>query len=292
MAKQKPGGLGRGLGSILPDASDFVNATPNITTSVTTLPLDKIETNPNQPRKEFDEEALNQLAESIKHQGVITPITVRLMPSGTYQIIAGERRYRASKMAGLTEIPAYIRKATDGQMMEMALVENIQRADLNAMEVAFSYKALLEECQLTQEDLGQRVGKDRSTISNYLRLLNLPGETQIALQKEQISMGHARCLAGVEEVEKHLELLHAVLERGLSVHQLEVMVKASHEQPKKPVARKKDDLPARHATCLSNLRQHLQSEVEIKRSRRGKGTVTIHFNTDSDFERLMALINK
>ncbi|MCF0212468.1 MAG: ParB/RepB/Spo0J family partition protein [Bacteroidales bacterium] len=291
MAKQKQGGLGRGLGSILPDADDLLGTSTNVTTAVDTIPLDKIETNPNQPRKEFDEEALNQLAESIKHQGVITPITVRKMPSNTYQIIAGERRYRASKMAGLTEIPAYIRVATDSQMMEMALVENIQRENLNAMEVAFSYKALLEECQLTQEDLGQRVGKDRSTISNYLRLLNLPSETQIALQQEKLSMGHARCLAGVEDVDKHLELLHAVIDRGLSVHQLEVLAKSANETPKKPAV-KKSDLPARHATCQSNLRQHLQSEVEIKRSRRGKGTVTIHFNSDSDFERLMNLINK
>ena len=291
MAKEKQGGLGRGLGSILPDADDLLGTSTNVTTAVDTIPLDKIETNPNQPRKEFDEEALNQLAESIKHQGVITPITVRKMPSNTYQIIAGERRYRASKMAGLTEIPAYIRVATDSQMMEMALVENIQRENLNAMEVAFSYKALLEECQLTQEDLGQRVGKDRSTISNYLRLLNLPSETQIALQQEKLSMGHARCLAGVEDVDKHLELLHAVIDRGLSVHQLEVLAKSANETPKKPAA-KKSDLPARHATCQSNLRQHLQSEVEIKRSRRGKGTVTIHFNSDSDFERLMNLINK
>jgi len=292
MAKQKLGGLGRGLESILPDVNDLVNPSTSVTTAITSIPLAKIEANPNQPRKEFDEEALNQLAESIKHQGVITPITVRRMPSGTYQIIAGERRYRASKLAGLTEVPAYIRVATDSQMMEMALVENIQRENLNAMEVAFSYNALIEECQLTQEDLGQRVGKDRSTISNYLRLLNLPSETQIALQQEKLSMGHARCLAGVENIEKHLELLHAVVDRGLSVHQLEILAKEANEKPKPKPVKKAGELPARHATCLSNLRQHLQSEVEIKRSRRGKGTVTIHFNSDSDFERLMSMINK
>lgn len=292
MAKQKLGGLGRGLESILPDVNDLVNPSTSVTTAITNIPLAKIEANPNQPRKEFDEEALNQLAESIKHQGVITPITVRRMPSDTFQIIAGERRYRASKLAGLTEIPAYIRVATDSQMMEMALVENIQRENLNAMEVAFSYNALIEECQLTQEDLGQRVGKDRSTISNYLRLLNLPSETQIALQQEKLSMGHARCLAGVENVEKHLELLHAVIDRGLSVHQLEMLAKEVNEKPKPKPVKKAGELPARHATCLSNLRQHLQSEVEIKRSRRGKGTVTIHFNSDSDFDRIMSMINK
>ncbi len=292
MAKQKLGGLGRGLGSILPDVADLEVGSAAVTTSVTTLPIDKIEVNPLQPRKDFDEESLRQLSESIQHQGVITPITVRKMPQGTYQIIAGERRYRASKQAGLKEIPAYIRVATDSQVMEMALVENIQRENLNAMEVAFSYKALIEECQLSQEELGKRVGKDRSTISNYLRLLNLPSETQIALQRDQISMAHARCLVGIEDVDKHLELLHAVIERGLSVHQLEVLAKPAPATSVKTANRKKDELPARHATCQSNLRQQLQSEIEIKRSRRGKGTITIFFNSDSDFERLMQLINK
>lgn len=294
MAKQKFGGLGRGLGSILTDVDDLDISTSNTTVaaSVAMIPLDKIVVNPNQPRKEFNEEALQQLSDSIKHQGVITPITVRKMQDDTYQIIAGERRYRASKMADQKEIPAYIRVATDAQMMEMALVENIQRENLNAIEVALSYQALIEECHLNQEELGSRVGKDRSTISNYLRLLTLPSETQLALQSDEISMAHARCLAGIEDVDKHLELLHAVKERNLSVHQLEVMVKAENA-PKSPYVKKvASSLPARHATCQSNLRQHLQSEVEIKRSRRGKGTVTIHFNSDSDFERLMNLINK
>lgn len=234
MATKKTGGLGRGLGSILPDVDiDVAMGGAVVTTSITTIPLDQIEVNPFQPRKEFDQTALQELADSIQHQGVITPITVRKMPTEKYQLIAGERRYRASQLAGLKDIPAYIRVATDSQMMEMALVENIQRENLNAMEIAFSYKALIEECQLTQDELGKRMGKERSTIANYLRLLNLPSETQLALQREEISMAHARCLAGVEDVDRHLELLKAVRDRGLSVHQLEQLAKVPSPAHKK-----------------------------------------------------------
>lgn len=291
--KKKSSGLGRGLGSILPDVDiDAAMGKPNLTTSITTIPLDSIEANPFQPRKEFDEEALNELSQSIRQQGVITPITVRQMPDGKYQLIAGERRVRASQLAGLKEIPAYIRIATDTQMMEMALVENIQRENLNAMEIAFSYNALIEECQLTHEQLSEKVGKNRSTITNYLRLLNLPSETQLALNTEQITMAHARCLVNIEDPEQHLALLHDIINRQLSVRQTEQLVKEFTKPKPAPPARKKDDLPELHAASRSSLKQYLQSEVDIKRSRRGKGTVTIHFNNDRDFERIMKLINK
>lgn len=291
--KKKSSGLGRGLGSILPDVDiDAAMGKPNLTTSITTIPLDSIEANPFQPRKEFDEEALNELSQSIRQQGVITPITVRQMPNGKYQLIAGERRVRASQLAGLKEIPAYIRIATDTQMMEMALVENIQRENLNAMEIAFSYNALIEECQLTHEQLSEKVGKNRSTITNYLRLLNLPSETQLALSTEQITMAHARCLVNIEDPEQHLALLHDIINRQLSVRQTEQLVKEFTKPKPAPPARKKDDLPELHAASRSSLKQYLQSEVDIKRSRRGKGTVTIHFNNDRDFERIMKLINK
>ncbi len=289
MATKKTSGLGRGLGSILPDV-DLTTGT-NVTTSITMLQLDKIEANPYQPRKEFSDEALDELAQSIKQQGVITPITVRHMPNGNYQLIAGERRFRASQRAGLTEIPAYIRVATDTQMMEMALVENIQRENLNAMEIAFSYAALLEECQLTHEQLSERVGKNRATITNYLRLLNLPSETQLALSSGQISMAHARCLVNVEDPETHLSMLHTIIERNLSVHQTEQLVKTLNKPQPPIVPRSKDSLPTTHAARQSALRQHLQSVVDITRNRRGKGTVTIHFNNDADFERIMKLIN-
>lgn len=290
--KKKSSGLGRGLGSILPDADiDAAIGKPNLTTSITTIPLDHIETNPFQPRKEFDQEALDDLAQSIRQQGVITPITVRQMPDGKYQLIAGERRVRASSLAGLKEIPAYIRIATDTQMMEMALVENIQRENLNAMEIAFSYNALIEECKLTHEQLSEKVGKNRSTITNYLRLLNLPSETQLALSSEQITMAHARCLVNIEDPEQHLALLHDIINRQLSVRQTEMMVKELAKPKPAPTLRKKDDLPEVHAASRSSLKQYLQSEVDIKRSRRGKGTITIHFNSDRDFERIIKLIN-
>ncbi len=290
--KKKSSGLGRGLGSILPDVEiDAAMGKPNLTTSITTIPLDRIETNPFQPRKEFDQEALDDLAQSIRQQGVITPITVRQMPDGKYQLIAGERRVRASLLAGLKEVPAYIRIATDTQMMEMALVENIQRENLNAMEIAFSYKALIEECQLTHEQLSEKVGKNRSTITNYLRLLNLPSETQLALSSEQITMAHARCLVNIEDPEQHLALLHDIINRQLSVRQTELLVKELSKPKPTPTLRKKDDLPEVHAASRSSLKQFLQSEVDIKRSRRGKGTITIHFNSDRDFERIIKLIN-
>ena len=290
MATKKQGGLGRGLGSILSDV-DLATGT-NLTTAITTIPLNKIEANPFQPRKDFSEEALEELALSIKQQGVITPITVRHMPNDKYQLIAGERRFRASQRAGLKEIPAYIRVATDTQMMEMALVENIQRENLNAMEIAFSYAALIDECQLTHEQLSERVGKNRTTITNYLRLLNLPSETQLALSTNQISMAHARCLVNVEDPEAHLAILHSIIDRKLSVHQTEQLVK-DYGKPKKPVVKKvPGTLPEHHAAGQSTLRQYLQSEVDIKRSRRGKGTVTIHFNNDADFDRIMDLIKR
>ena len=291
MAVKRTGGLGRGLGSILPDIDIDAAKGGSVAAAISEIPLAKITANPYQPRKEFDEEALEELSQSIRQQGVITPITVRRMPDGSYQIIAGERHVRASRKAGLKEIPAYIRVATDTQMMEMALIENIQRADLNAMEVALGYKALLEECRLTHDQLSERVGKNRSTITNYLRLLNLPAETQLALSEDKISMAHARALAGVEDVERHLEILHLIVERGLSVHQTEQMVKTAKQPVVKPVQRR-GDLPKEHTEARERLKQRLQSVVEIKRSQRGKGTLTIAFNSDADFERIMKVLEK
>lgn len=293
MATKKPPVKGRGLSSILGDIDiDAIQAKSSVTAAISLIPVDKIEANPFQPRKEFDETALDELAQSIKQQGVITPVTVRQMPDGKYQLIAGERRIRASKLAGLKEVPAYVRVATDGQMMEMALVENIQRENLNAMEVAFSYSALIEECSLTHEQLSERLGKSRSTITNYLRLLNLPAETQLALQHDEISMAHARVLAGVDDIERHAAILHAIIERGLSVHETEGMAKAT-AKPKVTARRdEKSKLPKVYTEACSGLKKYLQSEVEVKRNNRGKGTLTIHFNTDADFERLVNLLKK
>lgn len=284
--------MGRGLGSILPDIDNLQVSKAVTTPTISTIPLDKIEANPYQPRKDFAPEALEELAQSIRQQGVITPVTVRKMPDGTYQLIAGERRCRASQMAGLKEIPAYVRVATDSQMMEMGLVENIQRENLNAMEVALAYNALIDECQLTHEELSERVGKNRSTITNYLRLLNLPAETQLALSTDQISMAHARALVNVEDIDLHREILHAIIDRHLSVHETEEMVKRAKKRPVAPAAKKRGELPSQHAAAQSRLKDRLQSTIEIKRSLRGKGTLTIHFNSDNDFERIISLLEK
>ena len=291
MATKKPPLKGRGLSSILGDIDiDSMQSKASVTAAISSIPIAEIEANPYQPRKEFDEDSLQELAQSIKQQGVIAPVTVRQMPNGKYQLIAGERRLRASKIAGLKELPAYVRVATDGQMMEMALVENIQRENLNAMEVAFSYNALIEECKLTHEQLSERLGKSRSTITNYLRLLGLPAETQLALSQDKISMAHARVLAGVEDIERHNAILHAILDRGLSVHDTELMAKAS-ANPKNVLRRgAKPELPPKYVEACGGLKSYLQSEVEVKRNNRGRGTVTIHFNTDADFERLMKLL--
>ena len=292
MASKKPLIPGRGLDAILGsiDVDALNGSESDVTAAISMVPISDIEANPFQPRKDFDDTALQELSQSIREQGVITPITVRRMPDGKYQLIAGERRLRASQLAGLTELPAYIRVATDGQMMEMALVENIQRENLNAMEIALSYNALIEECQLTHEQLSQRVGKDRSTITNYLRLLNLPAETQLALSSGQISMAHARALINVEDPEQHLAILHEIVNRHLSVHQTEQLVKAA-KTPSRPRITVKEELPARHTATLSQMKEKLRSDVEIKRSRRGKGTMTIHFNNDEDFERIVRLLN-
>ena len=218
--------MGKGLEAILGNADSDLQ--PNkvissVTAELSYLPIDKIEPNPNQPRKEFDATALDELCQSIRENGVIVPITVK-KEKDKYILIAGERRYRACKQAGLKQIPAYIKVATQQEIMEMALVENMQREDLNAIEIALSLKALIEECNITQEKMSERIGKNRSTITNYLRLLKLPAEIQIALRNNQISMGHARSIINVESQEKQLEILKRIIEKGLSVRQVEQIV--------------------------------------------------------------------
>ena len=292
MAIKKSGGLGRGLGSILPDIADLEPVGKKGNPAVSMVQVGLIDPNPFQPRKDFSDAELEELAQSIKQQGIITPVTLRQMPDGRFQLVAGERRLRASKLASVKEIPAYVRTATDIQMMEMALVENIQRSDLNAIEVAQAYRQLIDECRLTQDQLSERVGKDRSTISNYLRLLGLPSETQQALSSGLISMAHARVLAGVDDVERHREILQAIVDRHISVHQTEEMAKQSKPAPKVQPSKLRGNLPALHSAAQSRLKDRLQSTVEIKRTQRGKGTLTISFNSDSDFERIIALLER
>lgn len=279
------------MGSLLGDTTPASEV--SVATEIGKLKIDDIETNPYQPRKDFDEESLAELADSIRQQGVITPITVRKLETGKYQLIAGERRLRAAKMAALAEIPAYIRTATDQQMMEMAIVENIQRENLNAMEIALSYSTLIDECGITQEQLSEKVGKNRSTITNYLRLLKLPAEVQIALRNNAISMAHARAMISIDDVDKQMLMLHEIVGKDLSVRQTETLAKSlMAEAAPKPATKKnaQQQLPELHQQSKQQLKDYIQSEVEIKRSRKGKGSLTIYFNNDSDFQRIVKII--
>ena len=282
---KKQNGLGRGLDAILPKTE-----TPEITIS-------KIQTNPFQPRKEFDEDALEELASSIKELGIIQPITVRKLGFDKYQLISGERRLRASEMAGLTKIPTYIRIANDQQMLEMALVENIQRENLNPIEVALSFKRLIEECDLTQEVCSERVGKNRSTITNFLRLLKLPEEIQLGLQMQKISMGHARALINVSDKQKQLNIYHDMVSNGFSVREVEQIVKMFAEIDYKRTSKDKkvkivNPLPFDKQRKMHELSNYLDREVQLKINKKGNGKLTIPFSSDEDFEKIIALIKK
>ena len=282
---KKQNGLGKGLDAILPKTE-----TPEITIS-------KIQTNPFQPRKEFDEDALEELASSIKELGIIQPITVRKLGLDKYQLISGERRLRASEMAGLTKIPTYIRIANDQQMLEMALVENIQRENLNPIEVALSFKRLIKECDLTQEVCSERVGKKRSTITNFLRLLKLPEEIQLGLQMQKISMGHARALINVSDKQKQLNIYHDAVANGFSVREVEQIVKMFAEIDYKRTSKDKkvkivNPLPFDKQRKIHELSNYLDSKVQMKTNKKGKGKLIIPFSSDEDFEKIIVLIKK
>lgn len=258
--------------------------------SVALLTIEEIEVNPFQPRVEFDEEALQELSASIGIHGLIQPITVRRLNAHAYQLISGERRLRASKRAGLTEIPAYIRLADDQEMLEMALVENIQRENLNAVEVAITYQRLLDECSLTHEELSERVGKKRSTVTNFLRLLKLPPEIQQAIKSKKLSMGHARALVGVDDLATQLTIFRQVVNMDLSVRQTEMMIRNAQNGTKKPQI--EDRLTAEYAAVRKSLRDYLGARVELKRNNSGKGQIIIPFGNDKDLNRLLDLIEE
>ena len=291
----KKRGLGRGLDAILQSPETDITSSDisgnYVAGAVAELNIDYIEANPFQPRTDFDEAALQELAESIKIQGVIQPVTVRKMGRDKYQLISGERRLRASKLAGLRTIPVFIRVANDEQMLEMALIENTHREGLNAIEVALSYQRLLEECQLTQEQLSEKVGKDRSTVTNFLRLLKLPPEVQVALRDNFITMGHARAIINVDDKTKQLIILKEIIDKDLSVRQVEELVRSSNIKNVKK-NKQKNVLPLTFLNQADNLSKTLNTKVKIDRNNKGKGTITINFKNDEDFERLITLINK
>lgn len=294
---KKNRGLGRGLDAILQSPETDITSRDisgdYVAGAVAEIDINLIETNPFQPRTEFDENALSELAQSIKEQGVIQPVTVRKLGYNKYQLISGERRLRASKLAGLTKIPVFIRIANDEQMLELALIENIHRENLNAIEVAISYQRLIDECNLTQEQLSEKVGKSRSAIANFLRLLKLPAEIQIALRDGHISMAHARALINVDDKEKQLKLLQQIIEDELSVRQTEELAnKAKSQENAKEQHKQTNYLPDHFKTQIKTLSQALNTKVKVKRNIKGQGSVVIDFKNEAEFDRIIELFNK
>ena len=286
MAK-KPA-LGRGLSSLLGGSAEEIKTSGS--SIFDTLPISSIEPNPDQPRTNFDEEALDDLAESIKQLGVIQPITVRKISDDKYQIISGERRFRAAQKAGLSKIPSYIKTAEDETVMQMALVENVQREDLNAIEIALSYKALTETQNLTQEKISSLVGKKRATVSNYLRLLKLPAEIQIGISKKQIDMAHARALLSLEDPQKQLEIYEKAIKNNLSSHTVEAMVKEALEGGKKK--REKKTLAPEYAEMRDRIQSKLNNKVELSCNNRGKGKISISFSNTDELNKIIKLLGE
>lgn len=300
--------LGRGLDALLGNAEADYNrvrkntesiAEPSVG-SIAEIDITSIETNPFQPRTEFEKEALLELAASIKEHGLIQPITVRKLDTNKYQLISGERRFRASQAAELTKIPAYIRVANDQSMLEMALVENIQRKDLNAIEVALSYKRLIDECDLTQEELAKKVSKNRSSVTNTLRLLNLPVEIQTAIIENKISFGHARALLALSDEAMQLYLLDQIVTQELSVRQTEDWIKESKLQEKnsengdivKNTDKKTPILSLQNQNILNELQSALKKKIDLNVNEKGKGKITIHFKNNAELDEILALLDK
>ena len=300
MSKQQRG-LGKGLGALLGGDTDlirkpvgYVNKQVVTETQIQTqdtadimrIPVDLIEPNPYQPRMSFDQEALEELADSIRTLGLIQPITVRRKSDSRYQIISGERRFRACRLAGLDMIPAYIRDTNDQGMLEMAIVENIQREDLDPIEVAMSYQRLIEECSLTQEQMAIRVGKKRASVTNYLRLLKLPAKIQHDLKVGLLSVGHAKVLLGIEDLKVQEYLCDLVIKEGMSVRQLEEKI-AKLAEPKKKAEPESQDLPDEYFKVLELVGKYFENNISLKRSGNGKGSMTIHFSSDDEVKRFL-----
>lgn len=300
MSAKRPA-LGKGLSALLQNANTDVTtkAAPVATESkvvgaVANIPVEQIEANPFQPRTNFEQSALEELTQSIQLHGIIQPLTVRKLGYDKYQLISGERRFRASQMAGLTEVPAYIRIANDQAMLEMALVENIQREDLNAIEVAVSYKRLIEECNLTQEQLSEKVGKQRSTIANYLRLLKLPPDIQIGIRDKQISMGHARALVNIDNVDVQKKVYQDIIDKELSVRKVEDLARWQNKKPDSLKPRKKSakseaaELNSYEDNQLNEeLSKKFNTLTEIKRSMDGKGKIILYFNSEEEYRTMI-----
>lgn len=283
--------LGRGLGALIETSEDSNQELIKSAAAVNEISISKIEANPFQPRTNFDEVSLDELVQSIKEHGIIQPLTVRKSGDAKYQLISGERRLRAASKAGLKKVPAYVRDADDENMLELALVENIQREDLDAIEVAISYQRLIDECNLTQESLSDRVGKKRATVTNYLRLLKLPAEIQAAIIGKELSMGQARALLGVEDPELQLEIFIKTLKQDLSVRKVESLVQKLKEENGVSSSSHPDDMEG-----YENLREHLShffgTSIDFKRNNNGAGKIVIPFKTDEELQRIVSILDK
>ncbi len=293
--KPKKKVLGRGLDAILQSPDTDITSTDisggYVAGAIAEIEIDKIETNPFQPRSDFDEMHLREMADSIKAQGIIQPVTVRKLGYDKYQLISGERRLRATRMAGLAKIPVFIRIANDEQMLELALIENVHRKNLNAIEVAISYQRLLDECDLTQEQLSKSIGKNRTTITNFLRLLKLPPEVQVALRDGFITMGHARAMIAVGNEKEQLKILDQIIKNGLNVRQVEEIVRKIGKKSM-IVHGKKRSLPDRFKQTTAILSQKFGAKVSLRRNNKGEGSIVISFRNDNELDKIISLMNE
>ena len=299
MSAEKRNALGKGLSALLNDSVSVLpnkneigtSADVNAMGSVNEIKIAEIEVNPFQPRTDFDQDALAELADSIKLQGLIQPITVRKVNTHKFQLISGERRLRASKLAGLTQIPAYVRTANDQQMLEMALIENIQRENLNAIEVALSFQRMIDECSLKQDELGERVSKNRSTVTNYLRLLKLPPTIQASIRDNQISMGHAKALISVADPAKQLYIHQQIIQQELSVRKVEEMVREMQKAPVKKEGKQPEPLSFQVQKIQDDLASKFSTNVKLKLNSQGKGSIEIPFLSEDDLSRILEMLD-
>jgi ParB family transcriptional regulator, chromosome partitioning protein len=296
---QKKDALGKGIRSLLQNIdADLKNTAGSLkqdvveqTTTSSRIPIDQIEVNPKQPRHDFDEVALSELASSIKLHDIIQPLTVSKLPSGKYRLIAGERRFRASKIAGLKDVPVYIRQANDVQLLELSLLENLQRENLNAIEIGLSYKRLMDELDYTQEQVAERMGKDRSTVTNYIRLLKLPPDIQIAVRSGNLSMGHARALINVDVIDKQLFIYKEIKSKGLSVRQTEELVRKLYATPASVKSSVKSALPPAFKKIEDNLASHYTTKVKMTHTKKGNGSILFEYYSLDELNALLSKLN-
>lgn len=293
--KQNKELLGKGIRSLLQSIdTDLKTSSGHLKSTVVEnatgtnrIPVDEIETNPKQPRRDFDEKALQELAESIKLHDIIQPVTVSKLPNGKYRLISGERRLRAAKLAAIKDIPAYIRQANDSQLLELALLENLQREDLNAMEISLSYKRMMEELDYTQEQVAERMGKDRSTVANFIRLLKLPPDIQLAVRNGELSMGHARALVNVDTIDKQLFIFKEVKDKGLSVRQTEALVRNLYKQTGAVKKSSKSHLAPAFQRIEDKLASHFSTRVKLRHSRNGSGQIIIDYYSQEELNKIL-----